>query len=143
VLGDVVDVTDPKPGRRHCGSSIPLLNGVGQLMSQQAPSRRSARRVPTRSEGDVLADGVCARTHCIGGLRGTSVDVHFHLAEVVAEARFQGCPSIGIQRLAGGAQDIAHNRRRHGWTTACRDAVDRLLIVLVAGARPDAAATQH
>src|SRR5262245_42430056 len=58
--------------------------------------------------------------------------MHAHLAKIVSEARLHECARGGIERLAGGAEDVGANGRHFVWFRAAGAALQHALGLLPA-----------
>jgi len=67
-----------------------------------------------RRENDVPPYRVSQRIHRPRRLGSYPVGMHPHPAEVVAEARLHESARVRVERLAGRAQHLVHDRRHRG-----------------------------
>ena len=80
---------------------LPLLDDVGQLMSQQVVAAGRPRPVRASAEDDVVARGKGDRPHLAGGLTCVRTGVHPDTGEVVPQPRLHGRAQRPRQRVAG------------------------------------------
>jgi hypothetical protein len=133
MLGWSLWVAERETIRRSLGPST-LLDGVSQLVGEEPPPGRGCRLVPAAAHDDMPANGVRAGMHRCRGAAGLLVGMDADGAEVLAEARFHEGPRGGIEGMAGGSQDLVHDRRRR---SRYRAGTETSLLGLVAvAARP-------
>jgi hypothetical protein len=88
-----------------------LLHGVDQFVGQQGAARLRVRTELSGSEDHVLSDRVGARIHRRRGLLGLGAGMHPHTAEILSETRLHEVARRAVERPAGRAQHVMHNRR--------------------------------
>jgi hypothetical protein len=82
-----------------------------QFMGEEGAARVSGRGVLTGVESDVRAGGVSVGMDGAGGIRGVRVGVDADIAEVAAKAWLEEGAGGGVERMAGGTQDVADDAR--------------------------------
>jgi hypothetical protein len=86
-LGGILARSDFDRRRRNAGyaASRLLLSNMSQLVCEQPPAFRSFGCVSSAIEYDLAPHRICQRIHGSRRLRGASVRVNAHSAEVVSE----------------------------------------------------------
>ena len=95
-----------------------LLDHVGEFVRQQPVDALRTRLILSRAKHDVAANRVCQTVHRLCRLSRFPICMDPHLAEVMAEAWFEKCAGLRIQRLAGRTKYVVHNERRRIRTAA-------------------------
>ena len=85
-----------------------LLHHVRQLVGDEAQSFGRPGTIAATAQHDLPAARERMRAHGVGGAGGRVVMVDPHPAEVVAQPGLQHGANRGVERLSGGAQDLAH-----------------------------------
>jgi hypothetical protein len=102
-----------------------------QFMGEQTPTRRSAGRILVGTHNDVATDREGARIHGSRRLRRRRIAVHANFSEVMTEARLHGGAVCGIERRAGGIQDVVDNGRYRLIPRMIRTAFTVMLVLLL------------
>src|SRR3954466_7797078 len=92
-------------------STVPLLDDMDELMSEESTAHCAFRRKPACAESDVRADG---ESQCVDGSRRFGRPrsrVNTYLPEIVDEARLHEFTDGSVEGLAGRAQNLVNNRR--------------------------------
>ena len=107
-----------------------LLDHVGQFVGQEFPARARRGREPAGIKYHVVTDGVRDRVHGASRLRCPGVGVDPYATEVVAEPQLEIRLSGIVQRLAGRAQDLVHDRRgQSGAVSPCNLALNAQVLL--------------
>src|SRR5215813_1376541 len=78
----------------------PLLQGVRDLVRQDAVTDQGPGPVLPLREHDVVAERVCERAHRSGRLRSRPIPVNADPAEILAEARLEPAPQVVWQWMS-------------------------------------------
>ena len=87
---------------------------MGQLMRDQSPPLACFHRELAAAKHNVVSESVGVGVNGAGGVGGRRIGVNAHMAEVVAEAGLEEGASGGVERMAGGTEDIADDARDMG-----------------------------
>lgn len=83
-------------------------------MREQPSAGFGVRPVLPGGKRDIAADRIGARVDGLRRCRALAVGMHAHIAEIGAEARLHEAARRRIERPAGRAQHLMHDRRRGG-----------------------------
>ena len=100
--------------------SLPLLHHMRQLVRQQMATGLCAGCETSRCKHDIHPHRVRMAFTARADSAAARITVHAHLAEIVPEARLHESTCAGIERLAGGLQDVVDHRRRSVYGRSAR-----------------------
>src|SRR4051812_22394656 len=83
-----------------------------QLVRKELLTFHCSRRIFARAKYNMIPNGVCTGVHCARRIPSSAVGMYSHSAEVASEPGLEIGAARYVERLAGRAQHLVHERRR-------------------------------